>query len=464
MIAEKREKNPLGYEPVGKLLGQFAVPSIIAMIVSSLYNIVDQIFIGQGVGYLGNAATNVSFPITTICMAMTLAIGIGSATQFSLALGRKQEEEAARVVGNGFLMMILFGTLYAVLVEIFLRPLMTVFGATAEVMPYAIEYTRITSLGIPFLMTMNGISNLARADGSPNFSMATMVIGAIINTILDPIFIFPLHMGVAGAAWATIIGQIVSCCFVLTYFRRFKRITLKREYFRLSGKRIVTTFAMGMSNGLTQLAITLVQIVMNNSMVHYGAASIYGSEIPLAAAGIVMKVNGLVISVYIGINQGMQPIVSYNYGAELYGRVRRTYRLAATVDFIFGLIGLFVFQVFPGKVLALFGTGDDLYMEFAILFMRTFLLMLPINGVQMLSANLFAAIGKPMRGTVLSLTRTVLFFIPLALILPLFLGLRGLLITAPIADATAFVVVMLFIVAEMGAMRKLEQEKFLGKA
>jgi len=257
----EQTKNPLGYERIGKLLRNFAIPSIIAMLVSSLYNVVDQIFIGQGVGFRGNAATNVAFPITTICMAITLTIGIGSSARFSLYLGKKQEEEAAKVVGNGVCMMLLFGTLYAVIVELFLPKLLWAFGATPEVYDYALTYSRITSIGIPFLVMMNGMSNLARADGSPMYSMTSMIIGAVINTILDPIFIFIFKWEVAGAAWATVIGQVASFISAILYLRRFKRITMKREYYRLSWAQMGRTASMGMSNGLTQLAITLVQVV-----------------------------------------------------------------------------------------------------------------------------------------------------------------------------------------------------------
>ena len=216
-----KQENPLRYEKISKLLRGFAIPSIIAMVVSSLYNIVDQIFIGQGVGYLGNAATNVSYPLTTICLAIALLIGIGSASRFSLHLGAGEKEDAARVVGNGISMMVVFGIIYAIVIEIFLDPLLTVFGATAEIMPYAKEYTRIIALGMPFLIVTNGMSNLARADGSPKYSMTCMLIGAVINTILDPIFIFVFHLGVAGAAWATIIGQFCSFIAAVLFIRKF---------------------------------------------------------------------------------------------------------------------------------------------------------------------------------------------------------------------------------------------------
>ncbi|MCR5764087.1 MAG: MATE family efflux transporter [Treponema sp.] len=452
MSSEKTE-NPLGYEKIPLLLKQFAIPSIIAMLVSSLYNVVDQIFIGQGVGYLGNAATNVAFPITTICMAITLTIGIGSASRFSLYLGRREEEEASKVVGNGFCMMVVFGTVYAVVVELFLIPMLTAFGATPDIFSYAVTYTRITTLGMPFLVIMNGMSNLARADGSPFYSMTTMLLGAIVNTVLDPIFIFIFHWGVAGAAWATIIGQVASGIMALLYMRKFKRITIRKEYFRLSWKQIINTAKMGMSNGLTQVAITFVQVIMNRSMVYYGAQSIYGSSIPLAASGIVMKINGIVFSIIIGLNQGMQPIIGFNYGAKQYKRVKATYALVICCELVITLIGVFIFEAFPRQVLSIFGKGDELYMEFSVKFMRTFLMLFPLGGIHIISSNFFAAIGKPLRGTCLSMTRQVLFFIPLVLILPLFFGLEGTIFAGPCSDMLAFIIVLIFIIKEMHSMK-----------
>lgn len=453
-MSQIKSENPLGFAKISSLLRKFAIPSIIAMLVSSLYNVVDQIFIGQGVGYLGNAATNVSFPLVTICMALTLSIGIGSASRFSLYLGRKKEEKAARLVGNGFCLMVAVGLVYAILVEIFLNPLLSAFGATPDVMPYAQVYTRITALGFPFLVIMNGMSNLARADGSPFYSMMTMIIGAVINTILDPIFIFIFNMGVAGAAWATVIGQAASLVSSLLYFKRFQRVTLKREYFRLNFRQAGKTMTMGMSQGLTQVAITLVQIVMNWSMVYYGGLSKYGSDIPLATNGIIMKVNAIVLAIIIGINQGMQPIIGFNYGAKQYSRVKATYRLAITCELIVTLIATFIFQFFPEYVLALFGKENELYMEFAVKFMRTFLIMLPLNGVQMISSNFFSAIGKPIKGALLSLTRAVFFFIPTVLILPLFFQLQGIFYAAPISDFIAFMVVIIFIFKEFHTMQE----------
>lgn len=448
-MREIKTENPLGYEKLPKLLKNYAVPSIIAMLVSSLYNIVDQIFIGQGVGYLGNAATNVAYPLTTICLAIALLIGVGSAARFSLALGSKEKEQAALAVGNAISMMFLLGIIYFILIEIFLNPLLTLFGSTADIMPYAQSYTRITAIGMPLLIVTNGMSNLARADGSPKFSMTCMLIGAIINTILDPIFIFVLDMGVSGAALATIIGQFASFLMAINYIRKFKHIHLERKHFKLHGLECLKIASLGMSNSLNQLAITIVQIVLNNSLIYYGAQSIYGREIPLACSGIVMKTNGILLSIIIGISQGSQPIISFNYGAKNYDRVRDIYKLAVSCSLGVSLLGFIAFQFFPKQVISLFGTGDQLYFEFAVKFIRIFLFMVLINGVQVISSNFFAAIGKAIKGVVLSLSRQVLFLIPLILILPLFFGIDGILFAAPIADGLSFCVTMLLIKNEL---------------
>lgn len=453
-MKDQRNENPLGYKKISELLARFAVPSIVAMIVSALYNVVDQIFIGQEVGYLGNAATNVAFPLTTICMAITLTIGIGTASRYSLYLGQKKEDNAAQVLGSGLCMMLLFGTVYALLVGFLHEPLLHAFGANGSVFPYAAEYTRITAIGMPFIVIMNGMSNIARADGSPMYSMTSMIIGAVINTVLDYVFVMVLHWGVAGAAWATVIGQIVSAVYTLLYLRKLKRVTLKKEHLSLTFSQMGKTCLMGMSNGLTQVAITFVQIVINKSLIYYGGLSVYGEDIPLAASGIVMKVNAIVLAVIIGITQGMQPIAGFNYGAKKYDRVKQVYKLAVISELIITGIGFAVFQLFPREVLSIFGSGEneELYFEFAVLFMRTFLLLLPLTGIHIISSNFFAAIGKPIKGALLSLTRQVFFLIPLILILPLFFDIMGIMYASPAADLLAFITVMIFIIHEMKLM------------
>ncbi len=442
-------ENPLGYEKIPKLLKGFAIPSITAALVGSLYNIVDQIFIGQGVGYLGNAATNVSYPFSTICLAISLLVGIGSASRVSLYLGNKRPEAAAKAAGNGIVLMVILGLIYLAIGEILLDQLLILFGATTEVFPYAQQYAGITLAGMPFLIVTNGMSNLIRADGSPRYSMSCMVAGAIVNTILDPIFIFVLHWGILGAALATVLGQIFSFLLAVYYLWHFKTIHFEKNNFHLSVKESLKTCGMGISSSSNQIAITFVQIVLYNSLTYYGAQTVYGTDIPLAACGIVMKTNAIVLAIVVGISQGVQPIIGFNYGAKQYTRVREAYLLAIKWNLVVSSIGFFLFQCFPQLIISLFGEGDQLYFEFAVLFMRTYLFMVLVNGVQLLSSSFFTAIGKAMKGALLALTRQVFFLIPLLVALPLRFGIMGVLLAGPVADFSAFLLSIVMVGIEL---------------
>lgn len=452
-----KEKNPLGYVAPSRLLMQFAIPSIISMLVSSLYNIVDQVFIGQGVGYLGNAATNVAYPLTTISLAISLLIGIGSASRFSLFLGQKKETTAQKIVGNALLLALFLGILYMFIIWIAIQPLLLAFGATKQVYPFALAYTSITAFGFPFLIYTNASTALIRADGKPTYSMLCMVIGALINVILDPLFIFVFKMGVEGAAYATVAGQIVSA--LLCIFYRFEHVQIQWKHIRFSWEATLASFSIGVSSSVNQLAILLVQIVMNNSMVHYGADSIYGSEIPLAAAGIVMKVNAILFAFIIGLSQGMQPIIGFNYGAKQYKRVKETFNVSLIVTLILSLIGWSLFQFIPETILSLFGKENELYMEFAVLFMRIFLFLACVNGIQIIASGFFSAIGKPMKGLLLSLSRQVILFIPIALLLPYSYGLMGVLYAAPCADAIAFLLAVGLLIHEYKILKQKEKNE-----
>lgn len=452
-------QNPLGSETESSLLKKFAIPSIISMLVSSLYNIVDQIFIGQGVGFLGNAATNVAFPLTTIALAIALLIGIGSASLFSLYLGEKKPERSSSIAGNGISMSVLCSVTYVVLVLVFLEPLLKSFGATSTIMPLALDYTRITTLGVPFLITTNVISNLIRADGSPKYSMTCMVAGAIVNTILDPLFIFVFYMGVAGAAIATVAGQVISFFIAAWYIKSFQHIEFNKKSLRISLKDTKEMATIGMSASLNQIAILFVQIVLNNSLTYYGQFTKFGSDIPLAACGIVMKTNAILLAIIIGISQGMQPIIGFNYGAQKYERVKKTFKLAISANLVVSFIGWVLFQFCTSTVLSIFGSGDANYFEFATMFMRIYLMLVCVDGVQMLSSSFFSSIKKAYLGMFLSMTRQVLFLIPLVLILPKFFGLNGILYAAPIADFVAFVVSVICISTEFKKLNELEKSR-----
>ena len=449
---DEQQKNPLGTEPIGTLLARFAIPSIIAMLVSSLYNIVDQFFIGRSVGMLGNAATNVAFPLTITCTAISLLCGIGGAANFNLSMGRKQREKAVKFAGGAIGMMLTRGVVLCILAEIFLEPMVRAFGATDQILEYTLIYTGITVLGFPFLIVTTGGSNLIRADGSPKFSMICTLVGAVINTILDPLFIFGLDMGIAGAAWATIIGQVVSGVMVLGYLSRFKTVHIPLKSLIPSRAAWLPVISLGIAPFFNQFAMMIVQIVMNNTLTYYGAQSSYGSDIPLACAGIISKVGMIFFAIVIGISQGIQPIISYNYGAENYDRVKQTYKKAVTAAVGISIVAFLLFQLFPRQIIGIFGSGSEEYFLFAEKFFRIYMFFTFINGIQPITANTFTSIGKAGYGVFLSLTRQIIFLLPLLLILPLFMGIEGVMFSAPVADGIAAVLCIFFIVREFRRM------------
>ena len=453
-VQTRSQDNPLGYEKESKLLVGFAIPCIISMLVTALYNIVDQIFIGQGVGMLGNAATNIAFPLSTTCTAISLLLGIGSATNFSLHLGAGEKDESAKYAGNGMCLMAVFGI--SLLTTIFLTPMLKFFGATTDVLPYAEAYTRITAIGFPFLIANTGMSKLILADGSPRYSMISMLIGAVVNTILDPVFIFVLNMGMTGAALATIIGQMISFCISLRYMFHFKTIRLTKDSFHVTGRHCRNIFMLGASACFNQIAMTVVQIVMNNTLAHYGAQSVYGGDIPLACSGIITKVNMIFMSFVIGISQGTQPVIGFNYGAKKYRRVSNTYLLALSAASVLSVIAFICFQVFPRQIISAFGNGSELYFQFSERYFRIYMFLTIINGIQPVTSNFFNSIGKSRLGVFMSLTRQILFLLPLIVIFPIFMGIDGVMYAGPIADGAAAVVCGYFTVRELRELKQLE--------
>ncbi len=456
---QTEQQNPLATQTVSSLILKFTIPAIISMMVSSLYNIVDQIFIGQGVGMLGNAATNIAFPVNIICTAVALLLGIGSASNFNLKSGAGQTEVAKNYAGNGLTMLVACGVIITAVTLGFLTPLMHIFGATEEVLPYAIDYTGITAIGVPFLTLTTGGCHLVRADRSPSFSMACMLTGAIINTILDPLFIFAFHWGIKGAAWATVLGQVVSGVMILIYFWKFSKMQLTRHHLMPHMKYLGEITALGMASGINQVAMAIIQITMNNILRKYGAVSDYGADIPIACAGIISKVNMIFMSIGIGISQGCQPIFGFNYGAEKFDRVRETYKKAAWAAIISGIVFFACFQIFPRQIIALFGGGNEAYYRFAERYFRIFMFMTFINGIQPMSSGFFTSIGKARLGIVVSLTRQVLFLLPLILIFPLFMGIDGVMYAGPIADAAAAVVAIFYALRELNIMKNLEKKE-----
>lgn len=453
----KPSENPLGSEPVSTLLRRFAVPSVIAMLVSALYNMVDQLFIGHSIGVLGNAATNVAFPLSMVCTSIGLLCGIGGAANFNLCMGRREPEHAKSYVGSAISMLAILGVILCVAVQLFLRPMMLLFGATPDVIDYACTYTRITSIGFPFLIVTIGGSNLIRADGSPKFSMLCNLVGAIVNTILDPLFIFVFHMGMAGAALATITGQILSFALVVFYLRGFKTLPLSLSDLKPNMACWARIAALGATPAFNQVAMMVVQIVMNNTLTYYGSNSVYGSDIPLACAGIISKVNMLFFSFVIGISQGLQPIVSFNFGAQKYDRVKDAYKKAVFAATAISIVAFLCFQFFPRQIIGIFGSGSEEYLHFAERYFRIFLFFTFLNGIQPVSSNFFTSIGAPKKGIFLSLTRQIIFLLPLLLIFPYLFGIDGVMYTAPIADLAAASVSIVMIVREFKIMAELQK-------
>ena len=453
--------NPLATAKITSLICKFAIPSVVAGLVSALYNIVDQIFIGQKVGLLGNAATNIAFPMTTIGMALGLLLGVGTSANFSLDQGRGNIQSALRTIGSGISGLAIVGVALGVIMSIFLGPLLYLFGATDEVYPYAIEYGRIIAIGLPFMMFTLGGTNWIRADGSPVYSMMCTITCALINVVLDYVFIFPLNMDMTGAALATIIGQIVSALLVIRYLRRFKQGNITKDLLKPRIEIILKSVKLGISPCINQLSLMLLQIVMNNTLRYYGSMSIYGSEIPLAVVGIVTKVNVVFIAIVVGISQGCQPIFGFNYGARNYLRVKETLKKASILVICVGLVSFALFQLFPRQIVSIFGTSgtSELYYQFAENYFRTFLFFVFVNGLQPLTGNFFTSIGKARIGIFVSLTRQVIFLIPLIIILPMFMGVDGVLYSAPVADIVTVVLVATILTRESRKMTKLQAEK-----
>lgn len=424
--------------------------------VASLYNIVDQIFIGRGIGINGNAATNVAFPLTTICVSISLFLGLGGASIYSISLGQGNKKKAADMIGNTIVLAIVFSLIFSIVVRVFVKKFMIMFGSTQEVLQYAIDYTSITSIGfIPFVFS-TVMSHIIRADGSPKYSMFSVLIGAAVNIILDPIFIFKFNMGISGAALATIIGQFISFFITLRYVFKFKNITFNRYSFNLYSENVLKIFSLGASGGINQFSMMIVQITMNNVLSYYGTLSIYGGNIPLAVSGIIAKINMLIMAFIIGSGQGSQPIIGFNYGAKNYDRVIETYKLTVSITTIVALISFLIFQIFPLQVVSIFGDGSELYFQFAERYMRVYMALMIVNGIQPVSGTFFTSIGKAFKGAFIAMTRQLLFLLPLIIILPRIFGIDGIMYAGPIADGIALIVTIIFVSLEIKKIKKLK--------
>lgn len=375
-----------------------------------------------------------------------------------MKLGEKKKKEAEVGIGNGILISTIVSILFCVITLVFLPYFLKIFGCTENLKDYAMAYGTIIAIGFPFSMIGTTLNSIIRADGNPKYSMITMVSGAILNTILDPIFIFVLHKGVEGAAVATVISQILTFILNALYIRKFKTIKLSKECFKLKASICKKIMALGISSFITQMSFVCVMTVENNLLGKYGTESEYGAEIPITVLGIVMKINQILNSIIVGIAVGSQPILGYNCGAKKFDRVKKTLKIVLTASTVISTIAFILFQTMPDKLILIFGSGDKNYIDFACLAFRIYLLLCICNGVQIPSGIFFQAIGKSTKSAVLSISRQIAILIPAMMILSHFYGILGVLIAGPVADGLAFILAVVLLVRETKNLKNVNLE------
>ena len=456
------ENKILEEEKISKLLLKFSVPCVMGLLISAFYNIVDQIFIGNStLGYLGNAATGVSFPVICIANAFAWCVGDGAASYLSICAGRKDTDSAHKSVGTGITVTLLISIVLMIICEVAAVPLMSLFGASNQTLDLAVTYFRIVAAFFPFYLLLNVMNSMIRADGSPGFAMKAMVMGAIINIILDPIFIFLLKWGIAGAAWATAIGQVVSFAICAIYFFKPKSFRLKKSSFVPNLPILSKMINLGAATFITQISIVAVTLVCNMTLARYGALSKYGPDIPISVFSIQTKVYTIVLNIVTGIVLGGQPIFGYNYGAKRMDRVREAYKIVFRATLITGITATIIFQLWPKEVVGIFGSGNELYQEFAVKTFRIYLSLVTVTCLVKMTAVFFQSIGKSKYAVMASVIRDIVCFTPLAIILPYVLegaevgtGINGILYAAPISDLVAIVVILILTISFFHKLNK----------
>lgn len=472
------KKNDLATEKINKLIISFAIPCVISMIINSIYNIVDQIFIGKGVGTLGNAATNVIFPLVILASAIAGLIGNGAAANFSLRLGEGNKDSAKKSVGEAITLSFIVSLIFTLISFILLPKLLYFFGCTENVYNYAYNYGKIILIGMPFMIVYSVFSNIIRADGSPKYSMIMLIIGAIINIILDPVFIFGFNLGVKGGAIATVIGQIVSFIIAIIYLKKFKTIKLEHDDFKLS-KNILKILSLGLSSFITQLTILVLFVFMNNIMTKFGAKSVYGADIPLSVYGVLSKINSIYVSIILGVSIGVQPIIGFNFGAGNIDRVKEVLKKVIILNFIIGIVFNIILYCFPKEIVSIFITSSDanydLFMEFAVLMCKTFFMVCALNAVEMTTSIVIQSLGHVKKATAVSFIRQIILLIPISLLLCITFnkGIYGVLDAGRISDSITFVIALILYISEYKGLSKLKvdvinensnnESKYVGK-
>ena len=447
----------LGKEPVGKLMKKYAIPCIISLLVGALYNIVDQIFIANAtyLGSYGNAANTVVFPLTVIALAIAVMIGDGCCAFVSLSLGKKEPQNAKKSVGNSVVLTIVSSLILCAIYLIFSNQIIAMFGGTvnAETFKYSKEYFFYISLGIPFYMFGQAMNPVIRADGNPKFAMISTLVGAVINIILDPVFIFGFKWGMMGAAVATVLGQVVTAVLAVWYLLHMREIQPKKEDYRLDGMIVKKTIVLGVCSFLSQISLVAAMAAINNMVRKYGAMdAVFGQEefaqIPMAVVGIVMKFFQIVISIVVGMAAGCIPVVGYNMGAGLKARVKELFTKLLIAEASVGAVALLIVEVFPQQLINIFGAGNEsiYYTEFAIKAFRIYLCMMIFACVNKACFIFLQAMGKAVASTLLSMVREIVFGVGFALLLPIFFGLDGVLYSMPVSDVLTFIIAVFLIV------------------
>lgn len=444
----------IGTDTIGRLLLRFSIPSIVGMLVNALYNIVDRMFIGYGIGAMGIAGVTISFPLVLAMIAFSILVGVGANSLFSIRMGEGKTEEAERILGNAFVLLF-FVSLAASLIALFyLDPLLRLMGASPELLPYARSYARIILCGIALATTGHGLSHFIRSDGHPNISMIAMLIGGIVNTLLDPLFIFVFHWGMAGAAWATVIAQGCSFAWCLAYFLSPKANSrLRRRFLRIEFRRIVwPMLAIGFSPFAMNLANSLLNVILNRGLRRYGG------DPAIAVMGILSAYMSIIFMPCFGITQGVQPLMGYNYGARKYARVRHFFWVSTAAATALMLLGWATSQLFPVPILRLFAPAGSELIPLGVRALRIFTIAFPVIGFPIMSVNLFQAIGKPIPSGFLALARQIILFIPFLIVFPRYLGLDGIFYAAPASDVLTFLIAAALVARQMRRLRQPELE------
>ena len=458
MEKEPQFENPLGTQPINRLIWKFAIPGIITQLVNALHNIVDQVFIGWGIGDFGVASTSILFPITSIITALSALIGLGAASRFSILLGKKQYQEASDIFGNAISLLLLFGSVITIGTSVFLKPMLYLFGATERMMPYAQPYARIICIGILFGVFSTGMSYFIRADGNPNYSSFVLLAGAVFNMIFDPVFLFVFDMGIAGIALATVFGQLLSAALALFYLlKKLKSVRLSPGNLSLRLPLVRSIFSLGFAVFTTHILAALAQIIQMNALKRYGALSVYGSEAAIAAAGAMGKLSIVFLSSIIGISLGCQPIFGYNLGKKQYDRVKETYLTALRWGTIIAASAFLILQLFPGQILRIFSSDNPLFYEFAARYIHIYMAMLFLNAIQPITSTFCTAIGKAKLGFWMAVIRQGILLIPLLLFLPTRLGIDGVLFSGAISDGAAAIIVIFIARKELRQLTKLQK-------